>query len=576
MKPGRDHNVFKAQIDHLYQQLPRLLAYSLLVSLALSVMLRNAVPASHVIGWFSTMLIFLLLRLLLFLLHRKNTRNNSTRYWSRLYVLFAGISGLIWGSAGVVLFAPAELELQALILLVLAGMGAGSASVLPMYLPAFYAYLPASMIPSGVMMLLQRDNFHVFMGIFDFIFLFGVLAFGRAIGDAFQSSLKLRFENIDLVAELERQKAELERANLAKSKFLAAASHDLRQPMHALSLFSELLEHDAPDQRTRELAIHINGSVTVLERLFSALLDISRIDAGVLKPDMEIFPLRRVVDRVFSDSLPVAEEKGLLLHVEYCDDFTESDPTLLERILRNLVTNSIRYTESGQVTIRCQSDAQHVLLSVEDTGVGIAADQQEYIFEEFTQLENPERDRSKGLGLGLSIVRRLAELLEHPLELESHAGRGARFSLTLPLRSAPQQTAANPHPGEPEVSTRLRLAVLVIDDDQDILEGTRQLLESWGCEVLCAATAEAALEIAQGEQPLDALVTDFRLPEHARGTQLVASIRQIRNRQIPALLITGDMEPARLQEAQSLDLELLHKPVRPARLRAWLQKIHSI
>jgi len=274
--------VFKAQIDHLYRQLPRVLAYSVLVMLLLALMFRDAVPVIQIIVWLVAMVSVLLVRVALYFYYRSHHDDLPVRRWdlpvrrwARWFVLLAGFSGLVWGMAGIALFAPERLELQALILLVLAGMGAGSAAVLPMYLPAFYAYFPISMIPACVMMFIQGDSFHVFMGIFGVIFTLGLLTFGRAVGEAFRDSLGLRFENDELVSVLQSQKAELERVNMAKSKFLAAASHDLRQPLHALSLFSEVLDRQATDRNIRELAGNIRSSVGALERLFAALLDIS-------------------------------------------------------------------------------------------------------------------------------------------------------------------------------------------------------------------------------------------------------------------------------------------------------------
>lgn len=576
VSPGMRTAVFMAQVDHLYQQLPRVLAYSALVMLLLALMLRDAVPESHIIGWLAAMVLVLLARTVLYFLYRYSRDVLPVSRWAHLFVMSSGISGLVWGMAGVVLFAPEQLELQALILLVLAGMGAGSAAVLPMYLPAFYAYFPISMIPAGVMMFLQADSFHVFMGIFDIVFMLGLMTFGRAVGEAFRSSLELRYENIELVNALENQRDELERVNLAKSKFLAAASHDLRQPMHALSLFSEVLDQQATDKNMRGLAGNIRSSVGALERLFAALLDISRLDAGVLSPEIEIFPVQDVIERVINDCLPDALEKQLDLRNEGCDVYTESDPTLLERILRNLVANAIRYTLSGSVTIRCKESTGGLILSVEDTGVGIAEDQQENIFEEFTQLGNPERDRTKGLGLGLSIVRRIASLLDHPLTLQSRPGYGATFTLQLPVReqspTGQDETRHDPY----LIDTSLNQAVLVIDDDPEVRTGTQLLLESWGCAVTCAATAEEALQIAASGRTYDALVADFRLPGNTRVTRLIGKLRELQGREVPALLVSGDTEPARLQEANECGLELLHKPVKPARLRAWLQKSQSV
>lgn len=563
--------VHRAQVDYLYQQFPRLLAFSLLVTLLLVAMLHDAVAVSHATGWLAAMMIVLVLRTILYFRYKKTGDSSSIDKWAILYVLFAGISGLIWGSAGVVLFAPDQLELQALILLVLAGMGAASASVLPMYLPAFYAYLPASMIPVGIMMFYQGGSFHIFMGFFDLVFLVSVLLFGRAIGEAFRTSLELRFVNLDLVEDLQKQKDSLQRANLAKSKFLAAASHDLRQPMHALSLFSEILNQQAPDRQTRELAGHISSSVGVLERMFASLLDISRLDAGVLTPEIEVFHLQDVIDHVFNDCQPDAQAKNLELRIETCDAWTRSDPTLLERILRNLVVNAIRYTHTGSVTIRGEIVSEGIRLSVEDTGIGIEADQMENVFEEFTQLGNPERDRTKGLGLGLSIVRRLARLLNYPIEMRSQPGRGTCVSLMLKSCEQPEVDRNTPSLISSLGEINLSLKVLVIDDDPEVRTGMKLLLESWGCSVVCSAKADEAMQVVTAQQ-FDAVVADFRLPENVHGTLLIEKIRKLSGRQIPALLVTGDTETARLQEARDYGLDLLHKPVQPSRLRTWLQR----
>jgi len=243
--------------------------------------------------------------------------------------------------------------------------------------------------------------------------------------------------------------------------------------------------------------------------------------------------------------------------------------------VRNLVSNAIRYTESGSVTLRGEQVAGGLQLSVEDTGIGIAPDQQENIFEEFTQLGNPERDRNKGLGLGLSIVQRIARLLDHPLSLQSQPGQGTTFTLQLPPGEPASQHNSEAQQNPCRVDTQLQLTVLVVDDDPEVRTGMRLLLESWGCTVTCAATAEEAVQIAANNTAFAALVMDIRLPGNVRGTRLVGKLRELQGRDVPALLVTGDTEPARLQEAQEYGLALLHKPVQPARLRAWLQKLPS-
>jgi signal transduction histidine kinase/CheY-like chemotaxis protein len=563
-----------AQVDHLYRQLPRVLGYTLLVMCLLAYMTSGGVPVVNVVVWMCAMLVVVLLRVVLYLRYRSAASDPLDGPWAGRFVFFAGLSGFIWGLAGILLFAPDHLELQALVLLVLAGMGAGSAAVLPMYLPAFYAYFPISMAPAGVMMFLQGGSFHVIMGIFDVVFIVGLLSFGRAIGDAFRTSLTLRFENVELVAELRSQKEAAERANRAKSKFLAAASHDLRQPMHALRLFSETLSRRVTEPDVRRLATSIGTSVDVLARLFNALLDISKLDAGVLVPQITDFRVAKLITQVANDCRADAGEKGLYLEVADCPHVVRSDATMLERILRNLVTNAVRYTQRGGVAIRCLADAGSLRIEVADTGVGIPAEARDDVFQEFYQLDNPERDRTRGLGLGLSIVRRLADLLGHPVEFQSEPGIGSVFAITLPLASGPALSRPADSRTEPVPPPHFNRAVLVIDDDAEVREAMRTLLEDWGCRVWLAADEAGALaQLESGEELPHAVVVDFRLPSGLTGVDVVQRIHERFSPDIPALLISGDTEPRRLQEAQASGLELLHKPVEPARLRAWLGNV---
>jgi signal transduction histidine kinase/CheY-like chemotaxis protein len=567
-----DRAVLAAQVDHLYRQLPRVLGYTLLVMGLLAYMTSGGVPVVNVVAWLGAMLLVVLLRGILYLRYRRTASGPLDGPWAGRFVFFAGLSGITWGMAGVLLFAPAHLELQALVLLVLAGMGAGSAAVLPMYLPAFYAYFPISMLPAGIMMFLQGGSFHVIMGVFDLVFIIGLLSFGRAIGEAFRTSLTLRFENVELVAELRRQKEAAERANLAKSKFLAAASHDLRQPMHALRLFSETLSRRVTEPETRRLAASIGTSVEVLARLFNALLDISKLDAGVLVPDITEFPVAGIIGQVANDCRADAEYKGLALEVVDCSHTVSSDATLLERILRNLVTNAVRYTEEGRVTIRCLAEDGQLRIEVADTGVGIPAEEWDDIFQEFYQRDNPERDRTRGLGLGLSIVRRLANLLGHSVELHSEPGAGSVFAITVPLATG--SVAAVPTGIRPSPVPQFNSTVLVIDDDAEVRQAMRTLLEDWGCRVwLAAGDREAMAQLQTGDELPNAVIADFRLPGRLTGVDVVKRIRERFSSDIPALLISGDTEPQRLQEAHASGLELLHKPVEPARLRAWLGNV---
>lgn len=373
--------------------------------------------------------------------------------------------------------------------------------------------------------------------------------------------------------QLTDKKEEAEQANLAKSRFLAAASHDLRQPMHALGLFVAELNERAQDPMTRRLAYQIAASADALENLLDALLDISRLDAGVLKPKLTCFPIQPLLDRIEADFGAAARDKGLRLRCRPCGAWVTSDRTLLERILLNLVSNAVRYTERGGVLVGCRVRQERLLIQVADTGIGIPAEARELVFQEFVQLHNPERDRTKGLGLGLAIVQRLSRLLDHGLTLRSASGRGSLFSIDLP-RSAPQ-LAQVPVAAVWDADRWLRgRLVAVIDDDALALASMQGLLETWQCRVVAAKGEDAAMTrlLEQNDRPA-LVICDYRLGQGRNGVDVIDRFRAAYEVALPGIIVTGDTAADVASQASARGYHVLHKPVRPARLRALMQRI---
>ncbi len=370
--------------------------------------------------------------------------------------------------------------------------------------------------------------------------------------------------------ELLEKKDEAERGNRAKTRFLAAASHDLRQPMHALGLFVAELgqKPHAPD--TRRLVEQIAISAETMENLLDSLLDISRLDVGALDRQIKPFPLQPLLERIDVDYRREAGLRGQRLRLRPTSLWVESDPLLLERILHNLISNALRYAPGGTILLGCRKRGRKVRIEVRDNGPGIAPEAQEAIFQEFVQLDNPERNRAKGLGLGLAIVRRLTDLLEHPLHLKSSPGRGSLFAIELPS-AAPGILADRRQPAPAQALARLH--VVLVDDDELALASTTGLLESWGCHVSAAdngATLLATLP-ADGETP-DIIVCDYQIAGTGDGLQLIEQLRRHFGKPIPAVILSGDTSPATAAAIQQADIPLLHKPVRPAKLRALLQR----
>jgi signal transduction histidine kinase len=379
----------------------------------------------------------------------------------------------------------------------------------------------------------------------------------------FAAQSGLAIHNARLFRETEEKSRQLELANLARSRFLAAASHDLRQPLHTLSLYSAALKLHAADGATGEIALHINKALASLSALVDSLLDISKLDAGAVQPEPQNVNLRSVIERIEADYRPVANGKGLEFHVVAPDLLVETDPVLLERLVRNLVDNAFKYTAAGNVTLAAEMHERTARVVVRDTGLGIPAAERERIFEEFYQIGNPERDRVQGLGLGLAIVQRIAQLLGLTLTLESEPGRGSTFTVTVPpaaeRRASPRGPAARDEtaPGALDGAR-----ILVIDDESEVRAGMRALLEQLGCRVsVCSGYADAERLLEQdGLEDVHVIVSDFRLRAHESGIDTVRRLRE-RLGDVPALLVSGDTAPERLREAQSSGLPLLHKPV---------------
>jgi two-component system, sensor histidine kinase len=374
--------------------------------------------------------------------------------------------------------------------------------------------------------------------------------------------------------ELRLKKEEAEMATLAKSRFLAAASHDLRQPTHALGMFVARLGQLPLDAPTRQLVASLEASVLSMQDLLDGLLDVSRLDAGAVQVQAGPVNMGEFFNGLRKALQPLAESKGLRLRIRPSPYWALSDPVLLQRMVMNLANNAIRYTERGTVLISCRriEGGRRLRLDVADSGIGISPAHQEDIFREFYQVGNAGRDRTQGLGLGLNIVERTAQLLGHGITLRSALGCGTRFSIHMPMAHAVELSSVM-QPAEPQGLGGVEgMRVLVIEDDGFALEAIRDLLISWGCVVNAAATVSQALDYVNAYAPPDVVLSDFRLGEARTGLDVIAMVRAHARREIPACLMSGDTDAGLIQAAKDAGLTLLHKPVRPAKLRSFLRR----
>jgi two-component system, sensor histidine kinase len=364
-----------------------------------------------------------------------------------------------------------------------------------------------------------------------------------------------------------------DRANQAKSRFLATASHDLRQPLQTLSLLNGTLRRRWMDGTSREALAQQEQAITGMSRLLNALLDISKLESGAIKPDPSDFTVSAIFEELRQEFAAIASNKGLAFEVTPCDDSVHSDPSLVGQILRNLVSNAIKYTRVGSVALRCLHEPSCVRIEVLDTGIGIPAEQLRYIYDEFYQVGIPANITREGYGLGLSIVQRIVTLLEVRLDVQSEVGKGSIFSLTLPAghgaaRPAPRTGAA------PTAAMRQdRTRVLLVEDDPAVLNATRMLLKSDGYEVTGVATLAEALEQARADTRIDLLVTDYHLRGGETGTRVIDSLRAQLDRPLKAVLITGDTSSAVKELPQDPWLRIVSKPVNADKLLSLLRAL---
>jgi len=502
--------------------------------------------------------------------------------WGGYWAIGSALAGSLWGAAAVAMF-PESPAYQSLLIVCLFGAALGGLNLTAVYRPSFYGFVLPALVPLIVRVAFVGDQVHWFIaGVMSVVLAF-VVGFGHRLNDVLTRSLVIRYENVDLIGELKDRtrialdaRAAAEAANRAKSQLLAAASHDLRQPLHALGLYVAALAARARDAEWRPLVAHVESAANALEIQFAQLIDLSRLDAGALTPERGEVALGELFARIRNEFAPQAAARGLSLTIVPTRIVVDSDPALLERIVGNLVGNGIRYTSRGGVLLGARRCGARVAIDVVDTGIGIAPAHRERIFEEFYRVRNdagPAQPRH-GMGLGLAIVRRFADLLGHEVAVESREGAGSRFRVLVPratragprvrrmratLRSV-EQTAA------PSCSGRV---VAVVDDDAATLDAMQTLFETWGAIVVCGEAIESLIAaIGELERYPDLIVADLRLANNHSGIDAVRQLRHELGVAIPAIIVSGDTGMGADSEARAAALMLLPKPVVAATLHA--------
>jgi signal transduction histidine kinase/ActR/RegA family two-component response regulator len=493
------------------------------------------------------------------------------RVWALRAIAGHGLGGSMWGilGAATIVLAPESPEYSLIIFFIFTIFATFQVANPSRYPPAYWAWIAGAVGPTLFAAMLQDSDVYRSLFALGLIFVFTVSLVGRHSHRMMVDGVAKEMERQRLMEDLIRQTNALDEANRAKTRFLAAASHDLRQPMQATVLLVESLQERLRDSEHRRIVESIRTSVVAMSALLNAILDVSKFDAGTVKVERSHFPVSTVLDRLSSEFALRARQKGLGFRVRPSNAVVETDPILLYRILSNFCNNALQYTATGGILVGCRRRGREVAIEVWDTGAGIPQDQQREIFREFHQLANPQRDRGQGLGLGLAIVERTAKLLDHPMSVRSREDLGSVFSITVP-RGDPRQV---------RIAEAVRAEaldgciVLVIEDEPEIRGAMSLLLEGWGARVIAAANAaDADAELAMLPSAPHVALVDYRLPGPDNGVRILERLRQ-RYPGSGGILITGDIGPDLLREAQAAGFEIMHKPVRPARLRSLLGAI---
>lgn len=493
--------------------------------------------------------------------------------WGTFYLLGSSITGIVWGAWPLCFYTSFAPEYLLMITAIFAGMVAVSAAAGSTYFPAFLCFSIPMLIPMSIAHILSGDDSMAFFGGNLLMFLVVNVILAIRCNRNYREFILSKLENLKLIDRLAEEKRIAERAMVAKSRFLAAASHDLRQPLHAMGLFLSALRKREKDPKSQRIVEDMTKSADALNSLFNSLLDVSRLDAEIIEFDPVHVPSNSLFDALRAQFEQQAIEKNLDLNISTDSQVLYCDVVLLERVLRNLLSNAVQYTNSGSISLFCTEQSNDVVrIALMDTGLGIAEEFTEDVFSEYYQVNNPERDRSKGLGLGLSIVRRLCELMDVPLNMESTDGEGTIFTLDVP-RGRAENILEQAKPVDAEV-LGVNNCVLVIDDEMQVLQSMRHMLEGWGCEVMLAESAQDAIRIlALGGCIPDVVISDYRLAGVTTGVDAVTTIRVMLDVPVPAIIVTGDTSPERLKEVKDTGLRLLHKPVHPDELSEVMQTL---
>jgi len=575
-------------VDMYFSQVTLLKAGNIAAVLMVVLIAWDTVKPLLLISWLCLHLLIAGAELLAAQVFKHQPMRFRPQVWLWLLIPPTLMSGILWGAVAVLFVDSSNAIHVVMVSILILGILGGALYTLSLLPPLFQLFC---------MLVLVQYAWVVYATPYALPFLAGVILLAMffmglsyVLFDTMRSLLRSRDKNEIYARELQVAKEQAERAYTAKAHFLAAASHDIRQPLHAMALYIESLCHrinllpidDAHDliHSTREPLSGLHAAHAAMSKIMNTLLDISRLEAGVITPQLEAVSITSIMDQLIDSYQVVAMQKGLSLRTRIADVVVRSDMDLLARITMNLLSNAVRYTDQGGILITCRISAGSVCLDFWDTGIGIPESEQEAVFEEFYRFKQTDKEQESGLGLGLACVRGMVQLLpEHQIELCSRPGQGSRFRLKLgqpqPARLQPLTSTER---GCEFMGDDFRgLHLLIVEDDAEVSRAIQSMLAAWGCHIRIASNIIEAQMHAQQCAP-DAVIADFRLShlsEDETGIQAIAAVRAASQHHIPALIITAENRPETLQDIKRHDVFLLYKPIQAGRLRLFLKQCQS-
>jgi len=549
LRERRRERVLAGVIGTVYRQVPQSVLGTTVLAIALVAALWQARPAELLLGWLAAVLIEGAVRLKAASAFAASAHLlDHVQRWARRWVLQAAVAGALWGAAAPLFFSPDDPTHQIVLVAVLLGVAFGSLTLYATHRPALLSFLPLALLPLTGSLVAEGSPSYYAAAVVMLVLLVIAYLFGRNYSSAIYASVRNNYENEVLVDQLisEKRAAEeargvAETATLSKTRFLAAASHDLRQPLQAIGIYVALLRKRVQGP-TAPLVGNLSSAVDSLSRLVEELLEVSRLDAGAIQPRLQAVAIDDLLKELEQEFTPMAAAKGLRLCVRKSGAAILTDQLLLLRVLRNLLSNAIKYTRSGGVLVAARLRGRMLSIEVWDSGPGIKDREQDRIFDEFYRGESGKSERgSGGFGLGLSIVKRICGLLQHPLTMTTRTGLGTRFRVEGPLAAPPARRAREAQPAEPVIRRLVGFTVVVIEDNEEILNSMTRLLRSWGADITSATSFNASLVRKLSLHPrVDLILADHNLGDsHVTGVEAAFRIRELVGQAVPVIMLTA-------------------------------------